>query len=150
MKRMKKLMALMIAMVMTLAMGVTAFASTDEDLAAPTESEITINDPVAGHTYTAYQILSGEVATIEGKEQLTNLDWGTGITDTGKTALKTALGLSDGATVAQVAVELAKIISDSTRMDEVAQILGDNKTGTGTELETVGNTVSATVEGGYY
>ena len=35
-------------------------------------------------------------------------------------------------------------------MDEVAQILGDNKAGTGTKLETVGNTVSATVGGGYY
>lgn len=143
MKRMKKLMALMIAMVMTLAMSVPAFATGN----TPEQKEIKINDPVAGHTYTAYQILSG----VKDGDQLTNLNWGTGITDDGKAALKKKLGLGNGATVAQVADKLAKITSDTTTMDEVAQILGDNVTAIGIPLDAVeGGSVAATVDQGYY
>ena len=147
MKRMKKLLAVLIVMAMTLMMGVTAFAAGG----APTVSEqkkVTINNPVKGHTYTAYQILSGVVAS--GNE-LTRLDWGTGITDNGKATLKEKLGLEKGATVAQVAVELAGISSNSTDMDEVAQILGDNVTTIGTPLTAgEGGSVAATVAQGYY
>ena len=147
MKRMKKLLAVLIVMAMTLMMGVTAFAAGG----APTVSEqkkVTINNPVKGHTYTAYQILSGVVAS--GNE-LTRLDWGTGITDNGKATLKKKLGLEKGATVAQVAVKLAGISSNSTDMDEVAQILGDNVTTIGTPLTAVeGGSVAATVAQGYY
>ena len=141
MKRMKKLLAVLIVMAMTLMMGVTAFAAGG----APTVSEqkkVTINNPVKGHTYTAYQILSGVVAS--GNE-LTRLDWGTGITDNGKATLKKKLGL------AQVAVKLARISSNSTDMDEVAQILGDNVTTIGTPLTAgEGGSVAATVAQGYY
>lgn len=150
MKTMKKMMAVLMALAMTLAMGVTAFASADGDPAAPAAPEqktLTINNPVAGHTYTAYQILSGVLAE---NGQLTNLNWADGISDTGKADLKEELGLEEGATVAQVAVALANITSNSDRMDEVAQILGDNVAGTGTELTADGNTVSATVAQGYY
>lgn len=147
MKRMKKLLAVLIVMAMTLMMGVTAFAAGG----APTVSEqkkVTINNPVKGHTYTAYQILSGVVAS--GNE-LTRLDWGTGITDNGKATLKEKLGLEKGATVAQVAVKLAGISSNSTDMDEVAQILGDNVTTIGTPLTAgEGGSVAATVAQGYY
>lgn len=147
MKRMKKLLAVLIVMAMTLMMGVTAFAAGG----APTVSEqkkVTINNPVKGHTYTAYQILSGVVAS--GNE-LTRLDWGTGITDNGKATLKKKLGLEKGATVAQVAVKLAGISSNSTDMDEVAQILGDNVTTIGTPLTAgEGGSVAATVAQGYY
>ena len=147
MKRMKKLLAVLIVMAMTLMMGVTAFAAGG----APTVSEqkkVTINNPVKGHTYTAYQILRGVVAS--GNE-LTRLDWGTGITDNGKATLKKKLGLEKGATVAQVAVKLAGISSNSTDMDEVAQILGDNVTTIGTPLTAgEGGSVAATVAQGYY
>ena len=147
MKRMKKLLAVLIVMAMTLMMGVTAFAAGG----APTVSEqkkVTINNPVKGHTYTAYQILRGVVAS--GNE-LTRLDWGTGITDNGKEKKKKKLGLEKGATVAQVAVKLAGISSNSTDMDEVAQILGDNVTTIGTPLTAgEGGSVAATVAQGYY
>lgn len=147
MKRMKKLLAVLIVMAMTLMMGVTAFAAEGAPT-APQQKTVTINNPVKGHTYTAYQILSGVVAS--GNE-LTRLDWGTGITEDGKTALKTKLKLENGATVAQVAVALAGIGSNSEAMDAVAQILGDNKTGTGAVL-TVGTDGKASVEvaQGYY
>lgn len=138
MKRIKKLAALMMAAIMALAMGITAFAAD--------QKSISISNPTEGHIYTAYQILTGEVKD----DQLTNLNWGSGITDAGKAELKKYLELSEGATVAQVALALSKISDDSTKMDAVAQILGDNKTGNGTELTGNGSGVSATVDQGYY
>ncbi len=139
MKRIKKLAALMMAAIMALAMSITAFA-------APEQKMITISNPTKGHTYTAYQILKGEKVG----DELTNLNWGDGITDAGKAALKKHLGLGDGATVAQVAVELAKKTSNSGAMDAVAQILGDNKAGDGVVLTGTDEGVSATVDQGYY
>ena len=76
MKRMKKLMALVIAVAMVLAMGVSVFAAGD--------GTITINDAVKGHTYTAYQIFKGDLS---GKV-LSNVSWGDDITDAGKAALE--------------------------------------------------------------
>lgn len=139
MKRIKKLAALMMAAIMALAMSITAFA-------APEQKMITISNPTKGHIYTAYQILKGEKVG----DELTNLNWGDGITDAGKAALKKHLGLGDGATVAQVAVELAKKTSNSGAMDAVAQILGDNKAGDGVVLTGTDEGVSATVDQGYY
>ncbi len=139
MKRIKKLAALMMAAIMALAMSITAFA-------APEQKMITISNPTKGHTYTAYQILKGEKVG----DELTNLNWGDGITDAGKAALKKHLGLGDGATVAQVAVELAKKTTNSGAMDAVAQILGDNKAGDGVVLTGTDEGVSATVDQGYY
>ena len=68
MKKMKRLVALALSVVMVLAMSV--FASADE----PTYT-ITINDAVKGHTYEAYQIFSGVLSG--GK--LTDIKWGNGV-----------------------------------------------------------------------
>lgn len=145
MKRIKKLAALMLAAIMALAMGMTALAA-ETTPSAPEKKTITIENPTKGHVYTAYQILTGELVG----EELTKLNWGAGITDTGKAELKKQLGLTDGATVAQVADELSKITSDSGEMDAIAQILGDNTAGAGTVLTANGTAVSATVDQGYY
>lgn len=139
MKKFKRIISIMLVTVMALAMSMTAFAAE--------QKKVTINNPVKGHTYTAYQIFKGTVAT-DGK--LENLNWGDNITDAGKTALKVQLGLGDGVTVAQVAVKLAEIENNSAEMDAVAQILGDNKTGNGVTLTAEDNKVSATVDQGYY
>ena len=78
-KAMKKLMAALLAVAMVCAMAIPAFA----DGAAPagTTYTITIKDPVG--TYEAYQIFSGD---FDGKV-LSNIDWGTGVSAAGKTAL---------------------------------------------------------------
>lgn len=97
MKHLKKMMALVIAMVMVLAMGVTAFAqdvdptatdptpaatstvptsqTIDENSAADAQGKYTIS--VASddtHTYTVYQILTGTL--IAGESKLGNPQWG--------------------------------------------------------------------------
>lgn len=66
MKTMKKLTALVVAVVMVLAMAVTTFAA-----------DTTITAPADGHTYKAYQIFTGDLA--DGK--LSNLAWGTAAKD---------------------------------------------------------------------
>ena len=78
-KAMKKLMAALLAVAMVCAMAIPAFA----DGAAPagTTYTITINNPVG--TYEAYQIFSGD---LEGNV-LSNIAWGSGISEAGKTAL---------------------------------------------------------------
>ena len=80
MKHIKKLASLLLALVMALSLAVTAFA-------AETYS-ITINNSAEGHTYEAYQIFTGDLATNEaGNKVLSNIVWGSGVSEAGQTAL---------------------------------------------------------------
>ena len=77
MKKMKKVMALLLSLVMVLAMSVVAFA----DEATYT---ITINNAdEPDHTYEAYQIFSGALSG----SVLSDIQWGSGVTDAGQNAL---------------------------------------------------------------
>ena len=70
MKKFKKLTSLLLAMVMIIAMTMTAYA--DEAYT------ITISNDKAGHNYVAYQILSGDLA-VEGEDTiLSNIKWAAG------------------------------------------------------------------------
>ena len=60
MKRLKKMMALVIAMVMVLAMGITVFAQT-EGTAADGKGSITINNPAKGETYKVHKLFDATV-----------------------------------------------------------------------------------------
>lgn len=79
MKKMKKLVSLLLAVVMVLAMTVVVSAE------ANTYS-ITINNSAEGHTYEAYQIFTGDLSGTT----LSNIVWGSGISDSGKEALGNA------------------------------------------------------------
>lgn len=82
MKHSKKLASLLLALVIALSLAVTAFA--DES----TTYSITINNSTAGHTYEAYQIFTGDLATNEaGNKVLSNIVWGSGVSEAGQTAL---------------------------------------------------------------
>lgn len=78
MKHMKKFVSLLLTAVMVLAMSMTAFA-------ADTYS-ITINNSAEGHTYEAYQIFTGDLSGTT----LSNIVWGSGVSEDGKTALGNA------------------------------------------------------------
>ena len=86
MKKMKKIMALVIAMVMVMSMGMSVFAG--EVPAAATTKTITLTGGKAGHTYTLYQIFTGE--TTDTENELINLQWGSDANDTFKAAYATA------------------------------------------------------------
>ena len=141
MKHMRKMMALVIAMVMTFAMGVTAFAYG--------HGSITINNAVEGHTYTAYKIFAGTYDTTSGK--LSNLDWGTEITDAGKNALYTKYGLDGTDGKEKTAENVAKAIGDSdTDAIAFANEIGTNVSG-GTTGTLSGTTYTiSNLDDGYY
>ncbi len=70
MKSLKKFTSVLLALVMALGLTCTAFA---------TDYTITINNTASGYQYTAYQIVSGDVSTLNSKYVLTNLEWGSGL-----------------------------------------------------------------------
>ena len=72
MKKMKKVMALLLSLVMVLAMSVVAFAGEGGSSAAATSGTQTITAPAGSHKYEFYQIFTGDLAGTV----LSNLKWG--------------------------------------------------------------------------
>lgn len=112
MKRIKKLASLLLAMIMVLSMGITAFATAPTDSTADgnTTAEtgsftITISDTTPGYVYNAYQIFSGDLNVVDGVKTLSNIEWGSGVDKEkveaafpGKTAAEVAAALAGTAT----------------------------------------------------
>lgn len=80
MKSMKKLVTLLLSLVMLCALALPAMAEGED---ADKKYSITINNAVAGHTYTAYQVFDGAYYkgdgtnnTTDGTEYLSDVKWG--------------------------------------------------------------------------
>ena len=117
MKKFRKIMALVVAMVMVLSMSIAAFA--DE---TPTTYTITINKDTtdkAAHTYGAYQIFTGKLETKDGKDVLSDIQWSEGVTGaTVITKLNEIEGFSIPTTA--TAADVAKAISDKNYTNDAA------------------------------
>lgn len=100
MKRMKKLASLLLAMVMVLSMTITAFAE-------ETTYSITINNSAGGHTYEAYQIFTGDLSGTT----LSNIVWGSGVSEAGKTALGDAAAKAETLKTEDDAKTFAKAVA---------------------------------------
>ncbi len=105
MKTVKRALALVLALTLLLAMSATVFAA-DE-----TTYTITINNTTTGHTYEAYQIFAGDLAEKDGKTILSNITWGNGITEAGKTALSDAAKKAETLKTADDAAAFAKAVA---------------------------------------
>ncbi len=70
MRKIKKALALVIALVMCMAMVATVFA-------APANTTLKVDGPVDGHTYTAYQLLVGDLS--DDGTKLSNVVWGSDV-----------------------------------------------------------------------
>lgn len=123
---MKKFFALILALVMIVAMAVPV-------MAADTHT-ITIEGPVSDtvHTYQAYQIFKGDLS--EDKTILSNIEWGTGISDGTLllAALKEETYFGEGAanefSACTDAEGVAKVLAghspDSAKLDKFAEVVG--------------------------
>lgn len=156
MKHLKKLAGLLLAVIMTLAMCMTV-------MAADNGYTITIDGTGTGHTYEAYQIFSGKYDA--SKENLSDIDWGTGVNSSGLlTALRslpsnsplytTFQGLEASATAEDVAKKLETLNSNQNEIEEFAKIVANNLSNTKTS-SVAGNPNAAiyTISGlqaGYY
>ena len=111
-----------LALVLTLALALSLVVS----VSAATTYTVDIDDTVSGYTYTAYKIFSGDLDTTG--EKLSNITWGSGITDAGKEALYTQLGLTDSAdkTAAKVAEKLSAYANKSDEIKAISDIIGAN------------------------
>lgn len=137
MKRMKKIMALLLGLVMAMAMCMTAFAA-DTSLTIKTTN---------GHTYKIYQILKGDVSGLsDGKGTLSNVEVGSSVTDTTATAesiVNDLMNKADG-TLGNAAYDYVKggaavatVIGDgtekATNLAEGYYVVTDEYTSTGSD-----------------
>lgn len=132
MKKMKRTWAILLALVLTVALAVPGFA-------AEGGYSITITNDKAGHTYEAYQIFAGTVASDEGTDGATegpmlgNIIWGTGVNgDALLVALKAADDGKYGActTAADVAEALGAEGATAADAAAFAEIAAQHLTGT--------------------
>ncbi|MBE6112119.1 MAG: isopeptide-forming domain-containing fimbrial protein [Peptococcaceae bacterium] len=150
MKNSRKLMSILLIAAMLFTLAAPA-------MAADTAHTITITNETAGHTYTAYQVFSGDIETLEGKKVLTNIAWGTGVDDE---ALLTALKTRDAYKDCETAEDVADVIKDfgdnSAALDAFAKIVGEylatdaDKSDTPSKDGTVYNYVINVTGDGYY
>ena len=105
-------------MAMVLSLTVLSFADTTTGTYS-----ITINNSTPGHIYEAYQIFTGDLSS---KGVLSNIEWGSGITDAGKAALKEVVGITEGN---PTAADIAEKITESNVIN-VASKAGANLTTT--------------------
>jgi fimbrial isopeptide formation D2 family protein/LPXTG-motif cell wall-anchored protein len=160
MKATRKLLALLLALLLTAALTVPALANGDDgtDEAQPqadTTYTITIENNKPGHTYEAYQVFAGDLAG----SVLSNIQWGTGVNGAGLlAALKedTTIGsnFTDCTTAAQVAEVLTKKFdSDSDDLNAFAVLvnahLAASATGTSGAISEEKYTISG-LPAGYY
>ena len=161
MKKMRRTWAILLALVLTVALAVPGFA-------AEGEYSITITNDKAGHTYEAYQIFAGTVASDAGQggnetgPMLGNIIWGTGVDGDRIGALLAALkadgnlgalgGMADAATAADVAAALdgADAATAAAFADVVSGFLAAQPTGqTNTHVDNA-RYVIANLPAGYY
>lgn len=152
MKRMKKLLAVVLAVAVALTMGVAGSAMAFAADGDATTYTITINKDTsdkAAHTYGAYQLFKGDLAEKDGKTILSNIVWGDNVNSA---TVITELNKLDGFSLAADATPaaVAKAISDKnyTNNSDEAKALAEalNKGITGDPKGTA--TVAADAESG--
>lgn len=123
MRKAKTIVSFLLALVLTLAMTVTAFAEGPSD---PSDSyRIQIRNENVGHTYEAYQIFKGRLETVDKESVLSDMEWGSGV-DSAKliAALKEKYFLPEDPGMADVAKALENIADKSEEAKELADIVG--------------------------
>ena len=133
MTNMKRLAGMLLALVMLLAMAAPAMA---EETATYT---LTLNNALPGHTYTAYQIFTGDL--YDGI--LSNIVWGDDVTEEGQTALGNAAEKAETIANAEAAAAFAAEV-------EAYLVAEAEAAGTVTVAADANTCAIAGLEAGYY
>ena len=146
MKKTRKILSLILALSLVLAMGVSAYAADSYT--------ITVNNSSPGHTYEASQVFTGD---LNASGVLSNIKWGAGINSA---ALLTALKadatvgtyFTDCTTAADVAAAMDGLVNDSTQAKAIAQIVGSHLSTSiaGTSVEGTNTYTISPLAAGYY
>lgn len=129
MKTIRRLLTLACALVAALAIAVPAYAADNH--------MITINSETSGHTFTAYQIFSGEYDnTVGSPETLSNIQWGSGVNGANAlNALKADITIggyfANCDSAAGVAAVLQNTANNSDAIDAFAAVISKNLDGAG-------------------
>ncbi len=147
MKKIKKIMAVFLTMLLVMGMAATVNA------AGP--YTITIDNSIGGHTYTAYQIFKGDLDT--NSAILSNIEWGSGVNgDTLLVALKSDTSIGSGFTDCTTAADVAEVLGDySNDSDELQAFAAVASKHVTTESESAntpseGKYTITGLEAGYY
>lgn len=116
----KRILALLVAVTLAVGMCLPAYADT-------TTYTLTLNNAQASHTYTAYQIFAGDLH--EGT--LSNVVWGSGVTEEGQTALGDAAEKAKAIKTVAEAEAFAKAVSAYLGKSAGSVAIAENET-TGT------------------
>ena len=112
---MNKILKGLVAVAATAAMAVAGFAGASAAMAVTTGSyTITVNEKNDKHTFNAYQVFKGDLKESQNEQggvtsrALSNIEWGSGVSEAGKTALYNWASLTSDAdkTAAKVAEKL--------------------------------------------
>ena len=141
MKKTKRMHALLLSVILTLALGTTAFAAGNDTYTITVKGDKVVPD----HTYEAYQVFKGKLST-DGNT-LSDIDWGTGVNGTAllsalkeSTAFNTTTGeeeeavtkndFEDCENAEDVAEVLATYGNDAEKTQAFAKLAGANLTKT--------------------
>lgn len=139
MKHLKRLASLLLAL--TLVFALTISVAADETYS------IKIKNAQAGHTYKAYQIFAGDLKIEDsGSKILSNIVFGTGVSDTGKAALLAF----DDVTYADAA-KLAEALNE-TNVSDFAKLAAANlgTVAKSVDCSTAGDCTISELNAGYY
>ena len=155
MKNMKKIFALVIAVMVLAASMSIAFADTTYTITITKDAS-----DKAAHTYGAYQVFKGKLEVVDGKNVLSDIQWGDNITSaTAITELKKITGLTnlaDDAAAKDVAKAISdlKLAKDAAVAQQIADAFAEAITGNPKQTGTIAaNDTTGTIEGltaGYY
>ena len=137
MKLFKKIAGFILAFAMILAIAMPSVVMAEDNYT------ITITPTTSDHTYEAYSIFAGKLS----ENTLSDITWGDGITEAGKTALLADYGVADAAELAE---KLSKFASNSADIKAFAK-KASKYLPNPTSAKAVGNTATINVaKAGYY